>query len=203
MVEITSFTLMALFIARLGVIASASHQIASNLTGVLYMVPLSIAIAASSRVSYWLGAGNANKASHAIRLGFQMVVSVSCILCSTLFVARGWLATVYARNPEVVAMAVPLLAWVAAYHFFDGLQAMCVFFLRCYSVVVAPLIVYCVLLWGVGLAGGYWLAYHGVGARPATGAALSFWLASAGALAVTALVFVLLLVWVMRQQKLN
>ena len=35
MVEVTSFTLMALFIARLGVVSSAGHQIASNLAAVM------------------------------------------------------------------------------------------------------------------------------------------------------------------------
>lgn len=52
LVEVTSFTLMALFIARLGTAASAAHQIASNLTAVAYMVPLSLAIATSARVSF-------------------------------------------------------------------------------------------------------------------------------------------------------
>ncbi len=55
MVEVTSFTLMALFIARQGTVAAAAHQIASNLTAVLYMVPLSLAIATSARISYWRG----------------------------------------------------------------------------------------------------------------------------------------------------
>ena len=36
-------TLMALFIARLGTAAAAAHQIASNLTALAYMVPLSLA----------------------------------------------------------------------------------------------------------------------------------------------------------------
>ena len=43
------------------------------------------------------------------------------------------------------------------------LQALCVFVLRCYRVAVAPLVAYCVLLWGVGLGGGYLLAYRGIG----------------------------------------
>jgi MATE family multidrug resistance protein len=37
MVEVTSFTLMALFIARQGSLASAAHQIAANLAAVMYM----------------------------------------------------------------------------------------------------------------------------------------------------------------------
>ena len=49
---------MALFIARLGTLASAAHQVAANLAAVLYMVPLSLAIATSARVSFWLGAGD-------------------------------------------------------------------------------------------------------------------------------------------------
>ena len=56
LVEVSSFTLMALFIARMGTVAAASHQIASNVTAMLYMVPLSLSIATSARVSYWLGA---------------------------------------------------------------------------------------------------------------------------------------------------
>jgi MATE family multidrug resistance protein len=63
LVEVTSFTLMALFIARLGTTASAAHQIASNLTAVAYMVPLSLSIATSARVSFWLGAGDAGGAA--------------------------------------------------------------------------------------------------------------------------------------------
>ncbi len=201
MVEVTSFTLMALFIARLGVVASASHQIASNMTAVLYMTPLSIAIAASSRVSYWLGAGDEKKARGAVRLGFLMVLSAATALCTALFLGREWLATIYAKNPEVVAMAVPLLAWVALYHFFDALQAVCVFFLRCYRVVLMPLLVYCVLLWGAGLLGGYLLAYHGIGPWPAMESAAAFWVTSAVALGATALIFLGLLWQVMKRDR--
>ena len=201
LVEVTSFTLMAVFIARLGTTASASHQIASNLAAVLYMLPLSVGIAASSRVSYWLGAGDAGKAHGAIRLGFQMVLAAALLLCGGLLMTREWLAQVYARNPDVVAMAVPLLAWVALYHFFDALQCLCVFFLRCFSVVIAPLVVYCLLLWGGGLAGGYLLAYEGLGPWPATGTAAAFWAASAIALGATAMVFLAILWRVMKQHR--
>ena len=45
LVEVSSFTLMALFIARLGTTASAAHQIASNLTAVAYMAPLALGLA--------------------------------------------------------------------------------------------------------------------------------------------------------------
>ena len=41
-VEVTSYTLMALLISRLGSTAAASHQIMSNMGALLYMVPLSL-----------------------------------------------------------------------------------------------------------------------------------------------------------------
>jgi MATE family multidrug resistance protein len=41
LVEVSSFTLMALFIARQGTMATASHQIAANMTALLYMIPMS------------------------------------------------------------------------------------------------------------------------------------------------------------------
>ena len=193
MVEVTSFTLMALFIARQGVIAAASHQIASNVTAVLYMVPLSMGIATSSRVSFWLGAGNARMARTAIRTGFRMVLLASCILAGLTLVLRWAIASVYAANPAVVTLASGILAWVAFYHLADATQALCVFVLRCYRVTIAPLVVYCVLLWGLGLAGGYVLSYQGFGSFAPQPTPATFWASSAVALALTALIFVVLL----------
>ncbi len=200
LVEVTSFTLMALFIARLGVTATASHQIASNLTAVMYMVPLSIAIAASARVSYWRGAGNTGQALQAIRLGFFMVAGTSLALSILIFSTRGFLISIYSANPDVIAMTLPLMGWVVVFHLFDALQASCVFFLRCFRVVVAPLTVYCVMLWGGGLGGGYLLAYQGLFSWPAQQNAAAFWLASTVALGITAAALSFILAYVTRQE---
>jgi MATE family multidrug resistance protein len=75
----------------------------------------------------------------------------------------------------------------------DAVQTMCVFVLRCYRVTVAPLLIYCTLLWGVGLGGSYLLAYRGLGPFAAMQSPLAFWLMSAGALWLTAALFVALL----------
>jgi MATE family multidrug resistance protein len=52
-----------------------------------------------------------------------------------------------------------LLTWLVLYHFADAIQVFCVFALRCYGVTLLPLVTYTLLLWGVGLAGGYGVAY--------------------------------------------
>ena len=189
LVEVTSFTLMALFIARLGTTAAAAHQIASNLLAVAYMMPLSLAIATSARVSFWLGAGDAAKARHACRLGFELT-ALCALLCAGAMVAlRHRLANVYSDNPAVMALAAALLLVVAIYHVADALQTLCVFVLRCYRVTLAPLVIYCTMLWGLGLGGSYLLAYRGLGPWAAMQSPLAFWIMSAGALALAALLF--------------
>jgi Na+-driven multidrug efflux pump len=57
---------------------------------------------------------------------------------------------VYSDNPAVIALAASLLLVVAVYHFADALQTLCVFVLRCYRVTLAPLLIYCTMLWGHG-----------------------------------------------------
>jgi MATE family multidrug resistance protein len=96
-------------------------------------------------------------------------------------------------NTPVVALAASLLPWVAAYHVADATQAVCVFILRSFGIATASLVVYCVLLWGVGLGGGYLIAYRGVAGMAALQSPVAFWGAGAAALALTALAFIALL----------
>lgn len=201
LVEVTSFTLMALFVARLGTTAAASHQIAANLAAVLYMVPLAIGIATSARTSYWLGAGQTARARNAVGLGFALVLGCAVLLAGALLLVRAPLAQLYARSPEVVALAVPLLTWTAVFHLFDGLQALGVFVLRCFRITLTPFLIYGVLLWGLGLFGGYRLAYHGLGPWPALQTPAAFWMAGSVALALAALVFWGMIWQVLRREK--
>jgi MATE family multidrug resistance protein len=108
-------------------------------------------------------------------------------------ILRGRRPSAWTVLVPVVALAAGLLAWLALYHIGDATQAVCVFVLRCYRVAVAPLVAYCVLLWGAGLAGGYVLAYRGIGPLPAMQSPAAFWIASALALLVLALVLPVIL----------
>ena len=203
MVEVTSFTLMALFIARQGTTASASHQIAANLAAVLYMVPLSIAIATSARVSYWLGAAQPAHARAVVGMGLRLAACMALLLSASLFVLRVPLATAYSSNPDVIAGASILLAWVAFFHLADAVQAVGVFVLRCYRVTVAPLLIYSAMLWGLGLGGGTWLAYRGLGPWPPLHTPAAFWITGSAALALTAAVITLLLRRTLQQATAN
>ncbi len=194
LVEVTSFTLVALFVARQGALSAASHQIAANLAAVCYMVPLSLGIAISARVSWWRGTGNEAQAQKLAWMGLKIAAASGLVLSGTLLLAREALPQIYTADPGVVALTSALLLWVALYHASDSIQCVCIFLLRCWRVTVAPLIVYCSLLWGGGLAGGYWLAYK----NEATSALWStnptpFWIGNGVSLALVAIIFIYLM----------
>lgn len=161
-VEVTSFTLMSLFISRLGIVATASHQIASNMAAVLYMLPLSLAIASSARVSYWIGAADIKRARLALRTGLGLILTLGFSIAILIGWQRDVIAALYTQSPEVAALAAALLLWLMLYHAADAIQVFCVFTLRSYGITMLPLLTYTLLLWGLGLAGGYAVAYGNV-----------------------------------------
>jgi MATE family multidrug resistance protein len=193
LVEVTSFTLISLFVARLGTIATASHQIAANVTGLLYMVPLSMGIACSARVSFWIGAGQPLRARQLTLMSLRLNLLMGLVLGTALLVLRVPLAHLYSSHDAVAALAAELLLWVAIYHVADASQASSSFLLRSYRVTLLPLAIYGVVLWGLGLLGGYELSYSGLGPVPAMRSPVGFWLAGAGALVLVAVLFALLL----------
>ena len=193
LVEITSFTLMALFIARMGTAAAGAHQIAANVTALMYMVPLSLAIAISARTSYWRGAGDEQRARRVALRGLSTAVLLAAALSIMVLLCRSWIVPVYTDNPRVAWIALGLLGWVSMYHVADAAQTISIFVLRSYRITFAPLLVYCSLLWGVGLWGGFRLAYQGFGTLEASQSPSAFWMCAACALVLAAICFVVML----------
>ncbi|MCW7540796.1 MATE family efflux transporter [Aquabacterium sp. A7-Y] len=192
-VEVTAFTLMAVFIARLGTTAVAGHQIVSNLASVLYMLPLSIAIATGAQVSQLRGAGRIEEARHAGWQGIGLAVCLSVALGGLVYLLRGAVVALYSTDPAVQAVASGLIVYIALYQLGDATQVTAAFALRSFRVAMLPAAVYVVALWGFGLGGGYALGFN-VGGQvpPALQGPAGFWFANAAALALVALVLVLL-----------
>jgi MATE family multidrug resistance protein len=80
---------------------------------------------------------------------------------------------------------------VALYHLADAVQAVCAYLLRCYRITLMPLLIYTALLWGMGLYGGYVLAYQGIdwAGWPLRASVDTFWMTSTAALALVSLLF--------------
>ena len=182
LVDVTAFTFMALFIARLGPETSAAHQIAANVAVFVFMVPLALGNATGVLVGQALGAGDSRRSRHAGLLGLAVGAGLAMLVGATIWLGAVPLARAYTTDAAVAAGAVTLLALVAVYHVADAVQAVMAQVLRGYKRATVPMVIYAVALWGVGLGGGYLLGltdFFGA-ARGATG----FWIAGAVSLSI-------------------
>ena len=199
LVEITSFTLVSLFIASLGATVVAGHRIIANISALTYMLPLSLAIATMAAVGQAVGGreethdlalhvrraarvqvvaalgGRERLRAHAtIKAGLILAAGLSTLAGLLLWFATAPLVAAYTDDPAVRAIATSLVIYVAIYQFFDALQTVAGHALRAYRVTFVPMLVQTFCFWGVGLLGGAWLCYRW---QPALGVA-GFWLAA-------------------------
>jgi len=202
LVEVTGFAFMAIFIARLGTTPVAGHQIAVNLVSMMFMMPLAVGNAGSTLVAQAVGAGDGSLARRLGWHGLLLGCGVAAVMGGVVFFAREPVVGIYTQNPLVMAAALPLLAWVAVFHIADAAQTIAAFVLRAYKIVTVPMVIYVAALWGVGLGGGYTLAFNLSGNVPAAlQGARGFWFASTAGLVVAGTALSAFLWWVMKRQR--
>ena len=187
LIEVTAYTFMALFIARIGTNAVASHQVTANFGTVLYMLPLSIANATGTLVAQALGANRMQEARRIGHAGIRLAALCSVTVGVLVWLFRGAIIRAYTPDAAVIAAAMPLFVFIAFYQLFDSVQVTTAFVLRAYKVAVVPTVIYAVALWGVGLCGGYLLGLDPLGIAPqALQGAAGFWLGNSASLGLVA-----------------
>jgi MATE family multidrug resistance protein len=187
LIEVTAFTFMALFIARLGETVVGGHQITANFGTVLYMIPLAIANATGTLVAQAVGARDLKAARHIGDRGIFLAAFLSVTIGIIIYLARDAIIRAYTPNPAIIAAALPLFLYIGFYQLFDAIQVTTAFVLRAYKIVVIPTVMYAVALWGVGLGGGYILGLNPYGIVPhAITGASGFWLGNSISLALVA-----------------
>lgn len=182
LVEISAFTLIALFIAREGATVVAGHRIVANLAALLYMLPLAVAIATLARVGRAAGARDQAGMEQAVGAGMVLATGLSLLFGGLLWWGAGPLVGAATGDGRVAAVAVGLVGYLAAYQLFDAIQTVAGFSLRGCKITFLPMLIHTLCFWGVGLGGGWWLAYG----SPAMGVA-GYWAASTASLVLAAL----------------
>jgi MATE family multidrug resistance protein len=201
-IEVTGFTFMAFFISRIGATPVAGHQIAVNMVSLMFMVPLAIANASSTLVAQRVGADDLADARRLGWHGLEIGVAIAALMGGTVYLLREQILGLYTRDPIIIGAALPLLAWVAVFHVADAAQTVAAFVLRAYRHATAPLVIYALAIWGVGLGGGYLLAFSGSAWSPeALRGALGFWSAATLGLIFAGTGMSLFLLWMLRQQR--
>jgi MATE family multidrug resistance protein len=184
LVESSVFALIALFLAPLGALVVASHQITLNYSATVFMVPLSLANAITIRVGHAVGGKRFALAKRICRTGLQINSLVAVITAGFTMLFAEQIAGLYTRDGQVVAIAVGLLYLNALYQVSDAYQVGAVAALRGYKDTRVPLVLILVAFWGVAMPLGYSLSLTSVWGVPM--GARGFWISLIVGLSISA-----------------
>jgi MATE family multidrug resistance protein len=200
-IEVTGFTFMALFISRIGATPVAGHQIALNMLSLMFMLPLAIGNATSTLVAQSIGANDPAQARQLGWNGLQLGLIVATLLACGVYALRLQILHAYTSDAAVIAAALPLLTWLVLFHIADAAQIIAAFILRAYRIATVPLLIYAAAIWGVGLGGGYGLAFDVSGmSPPALRGASGYWAAATAGLVLAALGLCAFLAWILHHK---
>lgn len=157
--EVGVFALATALSGMLDPISSASHQIALNLVGVAFMIPLGLGSAGAVRVGHAVGAGDRPRAAAAGWTAILMaVIFVTAAGLTFVLVPHeliGWFST----DASVLSVGTSLLFLAAIFQLFDGLQGVITGTLRGIGDTRTPMIVNLVAHWLLGLPISYLLCF--------------------------------------------
>lgn len=195
--EILMFQITSLRAGELGTHSLAAHQVAVNVSSLLFMVCLAIGQATNVRVAYWRGAGRMDQSRRAALTGTGIVLMWSLVTSSLLLIWPAKILPLYFSNrapdPETTALVVTLLKIAGLYQIVDGLQSVFNGALRGCGDAVTPMLIAMASYGLVGLVFGGWLAFQQhVGVE-------GLWIGMALALATTCVAFGIRLLRVMRK----
>ncbi|WWO95303.1 MAG: MATE family efflux transporter [Candidatus Dasytiphilus stammeri] len=153
--EVTLFTMVILLITHLGIITIASHQIALNFSGLIFVLQLSLSIATTIRVSFQLGRGSISNAHLSAKTAHYTGIILAIITaCLTAFY-RQKIAWLYNDNPQVIALAAKLMLFAALYQISDSIQIIGSGILRAYQDTSSISLITFISFWLIGLPCGY------------------------------------------------
>jgi multidrug resistance protein, MATE family len=184
-IEVSMFCMIALFLAPLGSTTVAGHQIVLNVTSVLFMLPLSLGMALTLRISFLVGAADHDEARLLARSSLLLAVGISCINAPVLFFGREWLAGLYTSDMSVQQVATTLFMLAALFQIVDVIQVTMINVQRGYKDTKTPMFIMLLSFWGICLPLGYMLTFKDWITAPM--GAPGFWMALIAGLTCAAL----------------
>lgn len=172
--EVSLFSMIALFVAPLGSVVLAGHQVAINFTSMAFMVPLSIAMALTVRVGFGYGQKSIQQIQLSLVTGFVFAFLAGGGLALVSYFLRIDIVSLYSDDHSVIKIAASLLVFAAIYQVFDAIQVTAAGALRGFHDTKVTMVVTLVSYWGIGLGLGYIFAFTDL-LLPAMGVQ-GFWL---------------------------
>ncbi|MEI6859008.1 MAG: MATE family efflux transporter [Shewanella sp.] len=194
--EVSLFAVIALLLAPLGANVVAGHQIALNFSTIVFMLPLSVGIAVSIRVGYYLGQDKSEISALITKVGLTISFTLAILTAVITVLFRTEIAHLYNNNPEVVTLAGSLMFFAALYQLSDSVQVVAAGALRGYKDTRSALYITLVSYWAIGMVIGYILAKTDM-VVPAMGAQ-GFWIGLIAGLTSAAILFALRLRYIQK-----
>lgn len=160
--EVSLFSVIALFLTKLGHITVAGHQIALNISSLTFMIPLSLGMALTVRVGHHIGANNADLARQTAWLGVKVNLAVAAFNATLMVTLSSFIAGLYSPDADVVKVASGLLLFAAVFQLSDAIQVGAAGALRGYQDTLPVMIITFISYWAIGLTLGYYLAFYGL-----------------------------------------
>jgi multidrug resistance protein, MATE family len=158
--EVGVFAMASALAGRMLPASLAAHQIALNIAGFTYMVPLGVASAGAVRVGQAIGGLDAAAAARAGWTALLFgVVFMGVAALAFVTIPRPLIAT-FTTDARVLEIGVALLAVAAVFQLFDGLQAVATGVLRGLGETRMPMLWNLAGHWFIGLPLAYVLAFN-------------------------------------------
>ncbi|RUR29942.1 MATE family efflux transporter [Vreelandella andesensis] len=190
-VEVTLFTLIALFIASFGEVTVGAHQVALSFTSILFMLPMSLGMALTVRVGNTLGQRRSAMARKVAWNGIVISVIVAVINSTLLWFTAVPVISLYTSNADIQALALTIISLAVIFQLSDSLQVNLAGALRGYKDTRIVMVITVLSYWIVGLGGGHWLGTHGIGDMSEPMGVHGYWIGLIAGLSTAAL----LLAW--------
>jgi multidrug resistance protein, MATE family len=165
LLEAGVFSTVALLMGSLGVVPVAAHHVAINLASLTFMVPLGVSSAATVLVGHAVGRGDVGGVHRSTLTALGMGAGFMLLMAVLLVGLPEFLAGIYTRDAEVLALAALLLPIAGVFQVFDGLQVVAIGLLRGLGDTRVPMIANIIAFWVIGFPVSLWLAFPlGLGA---------------------------------------
>ena len=121
--EVAAFGAATVMSAHLTPIALATHEIVLSCAAYTYMVPLGISAAAAVAVGHAIGAGNPARARRAGSLAIALGAGFMACMAVLLVTLPRPIIGIWTHDARVLALGAHILAIVACFQIFDGIQS--------------------------------------------------------------------------------
>lgn len=162
--ELAGFSWLIALSTQLGMLTAAAFQTVFSLHNFVFAMALGFGSAAGVRTSNAVGAGEPEAALPRSLIAAALAIAVLSFFGLILFLASDIVVRPFSDDPPVIALSAHLLAMLAPFMFFDGIQVVFVYALRSLGDQVVAgvngIIAFFIVTGGLG----WWLVRNGHGA---------------------------------------